>query len=245
MPQALLTAAGQSSGSVGGIPSGGGWGRGIIANLSLGIKIVFQYNPQTLTDEEAVNWHLTDIQGQAGPLLTFQNSGPHTKTFEILLDAHSSPHPQGHVGEDIDNIWRLTVPHDKSGHPIIIPPAHGVSGSGTPTKSKQVVGVPPLVKIIYGGRVQKGIIRNLKVEEQLHGTTQAAKPLVLPTRARVTFDFYIVDDERMFVTYKETAPKGGSPTVSLQPAYGPFSSPSLPGLSGGGIGDITMGGWSR
>ena len=212
---------------------------GIIANLSLGIKITFQYNPQTLTDEIPVNWRQTDIQGQAMPLMTFQDTGPHTKTFEILLDAHSSPHPQGHIANDINKIQMLTMPYDRNGNPIQVPSLY--PSGPTPTKSSKVTGIPPVVKIVYGSRVQKGMIRNLKIEELLHGTTPQSEAMGFPTRAKVTFNFYIIDDMRMLVTYKASVPKSGTPTVSVQPAYGPLSpllNPTLPGLSGGGMGNI-------
>ena len=225
----------------GGISGVGQSNKGIIANLTLGIKIVFQYNPKTLTDEIPVNWHPTDIQGQANPLFTYQNTGPHTKTFEILLDAHSSPHPEGHVASDINKIQMLTMPYYTDGRPTAIPSLYPTSA--TPTKSDQVVGVPPLVKIVYGSRVQKGMIRNIKIEEQLHGTTRQSQAMGYPTRARVTFDFYIVDDTRMLVNYKENAPKKGNPSVSVRPAYGPlgpFAPPGLPGLAGGGIGNTNL-----
>jgi len=191
------------------------YGAGIIANSALGIFIVFQYNPKTLTDEFGDTWKETEVQGTSSPLRTFQCGGSKTKHFEILLDAHASPHPLQHVGQDLDDIEMLAVPYDKAGLPIVLPPKHGIRVGAARTKSEEVVGIPPLVKIVYGGRVQKGLIRSLQVEEQLHGTTPIAYPLMLPTRARVTFNFYIVDDPRMVVTYKmNAAGAGGGPSPS-------------------------------
>ena len=183
-------------------------GKGAILCKPMGIVIRFQYNPEKTQDDMPVSWSEDPVQGGAGPLLSFQSRGSRIKSFEILLDAHSSPHPLQHVGADIDNMELLTIPFDKGGKPLVLPPAHGAGlFRMKQSASKAVVGIPPVVQIIYGGRIQKGVLRNLSVVEELHGTTLMSQALSLPTRARATFEFIIIDDLRMFVGY-ESLSKG-------------------------------------
>ena len=116
------------------------------------------------------------------------------------MDAHASPHPDGHIAQDIDDLLMLTVPYDEDAKPLIFPSLR--MPPKAKTTSKKVVGIPPLVKIAYGGRVQRGIITNLRVKEELHGTTPESKGHLYPTRAHVTFEFAIIDDMRMLVYFE-------------------------------------------
>ena len=70
----------------------------------------------------------------------------------------------------------------------------------------RVAGVPPMVKISYGGRIERGVIRNLRITETLHGTTPFAWPRNLPTRANVEFEFIVIEDSRMLVHWTKHAP---------------------------------------
>jgi len=180
--------------------------KGLIYNHKLGISILFQKNPEKITEEMADNWTFTEVQGQADPLMSFACRGAKRKRFNILIDAHSTPHRLGHIGQDLYDIEMLTIPHDKAGLPIALPARYGHGGTHPSQQSNEVIGVPPIVRIIYGGRFQKGFITNLTVEETLHGTTEQSKPQALPTRATVTFDWVIIDDMRMLISYKETLP---------------------------------------
>ena len=192
------------------LPMVGSRTQGIISNTALGIFIVFQKNPESVTEESAVDWTLTNIQGQANPLMSFSCRGAKHRRFDILIDAHATPHPLGHIGRDLDNLEMLTVPYDKAGKPLIIPPQRGIGLGRAMTTSDEVVGVPPIVKLVYGGRIETGFINSLMIEETLHGTTPQAKALVLPTRANVSFDWVIIEDPRMLITFTETMPTGGS-----------------------------------
>ena len=62
-----------------------------------------------------------------------------------------------------------------------------------------VVGVPPICTIVYGGRAQKGFVTNIQITEMLHGTTLRTIAKPLPTRAKVAFDFIVVEDVRLLV----------------------------------------------
>jgi len=186
----------------------GGGQKGILSNTGLGIYIVFKKNPEAIKDNVSANWTETAIQGQAMPLTTFSNRGIRVVSFDLLLDAHSSPHPLGHIGTDLDDIQMLTIPHDKSGLPIALPPLRGAGGSGRQVSQEQF-GVPPLVKLVYGGRIQVGFVQSISIEELLHGTTPQAAALMLPTRARVTLNLGMIDDSRMIVSFNSHVPTGG------------------------------------
>jgi len=184
--------------------------KGIIKNASLGIYIMFQYNPKETSDSTPVTFKKKMIQGGASPLISFQVRDAPTKSFELLLDAHSTPTLRGHIAQDLDDIEMLTVPYDEDGRPIIIPPRRmekAIIKTRSPLiQSKKVVGVPPMVKIAYGGRVQVGFISNLTIKEELHGTTLGSMATAFPTRAHVTFEFLIVDDKRMAIYFEATQP---------------------------------------
>jgi len=177
--------------------------QGIISNYSLSVYIVFQKNPETVTEETQDTYTFTTIQGQANPLMSFSGRGAKHKRFDILIDAHATPHALGHIGEDLDAIEMLTIPHDNAGLPLVIPARRGVLLSNSGIQSRQPQGTPPVVKIAHGSRVQKGFIVNLSIEEIMHGTTPQSEALCLPTRAKVSFDFVIIDDMRMLVSVPE------------------------------------------
>jgi len=179
--------------------------RGIIKNAALGVYIMFQYNPKETSDGIPVTFKKTLIQGGGSPLISFQVRDAPKKTFELLLDAHASPHANGHIAQDLDDLEMLTVPYDEDGKPIIIPPRR-MGAKSAATQSKKVVGIPPMVKIAYGGRVQVGLISNLTIKEELHGTTAESSANSYPTRAHVTFEFLIVDDKRMAIYFEATQP---------------------------------------
>jgi len=179
--------------------------RGIIQNAALGVYIMFQYNPKETSDSTPVTFKKKMIQGGASPLISFQVRDAPTKSFELLIDAHASPHANGHIAQDLDDLEMLTVPYDEDGKPIIIPPRR-MGAKSSVTQSKKVVGIPPMVKIAYGGRVQVGLISNLTIKEELHGTTAESSARSYPTRAHVTFEFLIVDDKRMAIYFEATQP---------------------------------------
>jgi len=233
----------QSIGWVGGMPR-----RGIIYNPKLGIHITFQYNPAELTEEKELDWTQYPIQGLSEPLLVFSCGRPRVLRFRVLFDAHSSPHPDGHIAYDLEAIRYLSVPFDVDGTPTVNPPSYPPTmglgaftmflagqyppnlmqyvGMGMPIgvgnnqfsgnrymgrrgPSERIGGVPPIVKIAYGGLVRKGVIRSLRIQEVLHGTTPAARPQQLPTRAWVEFDFIIIEDYRMLVHFRSHEPGAG------------------------------------
>ena len=195
---------------------GGAQQKGIISNTGLGIYIVFQKDPELLTDTVSSNWHETNIQGQMMPYTVFSNRGVRDVSINILIDAHSSPHPLGHIGGDLDDIQMLTVPHDKAGLPLSIPPMRGGGGGGR-QQSTEKFGVPPLVKFIFGGRAQLGFVKSVSVEEMMHGSTPQAAALMLPTRARVAITFGMVDDSRMIASFVTHITQGGSPSGTASP----------------------------
>ncbi len=170
--------------------------RGVISAPAYGIKITFWYNPEQIEDSVSAEWTRTVVQGQMSPVYTFSCGGDTTKRFEILLDAHATPNPRGHVGFELDQIEMLRVPHDKAGKPIALPVLRAMP---KPAMSKDVVGVPPICTIVYGGRVQKGFVSSIQITEMLHGTTLLTTGKPLPTRARVSFDFVIVEDKRLLI----------------------------------------------
>jgi hypothetical protein len=180
---------------------------GIISCPECGIKIRFQYNPEEIVDANAPNWTRTESQGGMSPVYTFSCGGDTTKRFVILLDAHASPKLEGHVGKELDQIELLRVPHDKSGKPIALPALRVPAAA--PSVSSDVVGIPPIVTIVYGGRVQKGFVSSIQITEMLHGTTLQAAGSGLPTRARVEFDFVIVEDRRLLVGGAGSSSTGG------------------------------------
>lgn len=177
--------------------------QGIISNSKLGIFIVFQKNPETITEETQNTYTFTTIQGQANPLMSFSGRGAKHKRFDILIDAHATPHPFGHVGRDLDAIEMLTIPYDKAGKPLVRPAQRGITFLRNNTVSNEAQGIPPVVKIVHGGRAQRGFIVNLSIEEIMHGSTVQSYALTLPTRAKVSFDFVIIDDMRMLVSSQE------------------------------------------
>jgi len=170
---------------------------GIISCPECGIKIRFQYNPEQIVDAHAPNWARTESQGGMSPVYTFGCGGDTTKRLTILLDAHASITLTGHVGKELDQLELLRVPHDKSGKPIGLP-ALRVPASA-PAVSDDVVGVPPIFTIVYGGRVQRAFLSNIQITETLHGTTIMSAGSGLPTRATVDLEFVVVEDKRLLV----------------------------------------------
>ena len=75
--------------------------------------------------------------------------------------------------------------------------------------SERIGGVPPIVKIAYGGLVRKGVVRSVRIEEVLHGTTPQSEPQQLPTRAWVEFEFIVIEDYRMLVHFRSHEPGAG------------------------------------
>ena len=221
--------------------------RGVIHNPVLGIHIVFQYNPESITEEKELDWTEYPIQGLSEPLLVFSCGRPRVLRFKVLFDAHSSPHPDGHIANDLQAIRYLTVPFDVDGTPTVKLPEYpptvsasafapylfgfrpptglgGLMGNvpslmdnsftgnrymGKKGPSERIGGVPPLVKIAYGGLVRKGVVRSVRIQEILHGTTPQAAPQCLPTRAWVEFEFLVIEDYRMLVHFKNQEPGAG------------------------------------
>lgn len=207
----------------------------IISNRALGIYLEVQYNPERITESKPLNWSEYPIQGMVQPLLTFSCGGLRRKRFELLLDAHASPHPKGHIADELQLLRYLTVPFGKDRLPVVRLPEFA-SSSGSPTvrgqypivqgppggQSSYVGGVPPVVLISYGGRVEKGVISNLEITELFHGTTPASRGGQLPTRATVALDFIVIDDyERLMTTFRTHTPGRVSSPVS------PFGVPEL------------------
>lgn len=197
-----------------GLPPAKAQSDGVIWNQELGIKIPFQYHPESITESKTLNWNTQPILGIGQPLLSYGGGDVRVLRFRILLDAHSSPHPAGHVETELKAIRALTVPYDVSGKPTIDipePPGKmGAPGVQYPSGRGRVAGVPPVVKIAVGGRVLKGVIQNLEIEEVLHGTTTEARALRLCTRAYVTFDFIVIEDSRMLVHWAKFQPTGSA-----------------------------------
>ncbi|MDD3492407.1 MAG: hypothetical protein PHZ19_02775 [Candidatus Thermoplasmatota archaeon] len=230
------------------LPSTRRFGRGIIYNDKLGIRIDFQYDPEEIETEKTLNWNTSEVLGIGMPLISYGGGDLRVRRFKILLDAHASPHVAGNVATEIYNIELLSVPWDVDGIPTVKLASHdmavgsesaegaagviggarqqamqylsGVQAPGVigqqlspfrvPPKALnapgRVSGVPPLVKISYGGRVDRGVLRNLRIIETFHGTTPFAYPRNLPTRATVEFEFIIIEDTRMLVHWTQYAP---------------------------------------
>lgn len=152
-----------------------------------------------------MDWRGYKILGLSQPLLSFSSGENRVKSFEILLDAHASPHPLGHIANDLENIRKLSIPYDVDGNPVVRLPGFAGGGGGSSGPGR-VAGIPPMVKITYGGRVERGVLQNLEITEQLHGTTPQSRGTQLPTRATVRFEFIIVEDSRTLVHWRHQEP---------------------------------------
>jgi hypothetical protein len=186
--------------------------RGLIWNLELGIKIPFQYDPESITEEKTLDWQTMPVLGLAQPLLAYGSGDLRTLRFRILLDAHASPHPDGHVENELRAIRTLTVPFDVSKKPTVDVPRNPIADARyAPAGPGRVSGVPPVVKIFVGGKVYKGVVRSVSIEEVLHGTTPQARALRACTRAWVDFEFIVIEDSRMLVQWTPHQPVAPMP----------------------------------
>ena len=93
--------------------------RGIIWNSSLGIQIPFQYHPESFVEEKPVAWETMPIPGTSQPLLAYGSGDLRILSFRILLDAHASPHPKGHVEDELRALKMLTIPFDVNKKPTV------------------------------------------------------------------------------------------------------------------------------
>lgn len=190
-------------------PTGRRRGRGIIYNDKLQIRIDFQYDPEQIESEKTLNWHTSEILGVTMPLLTYGGGDFRIRRFSILLDAHASPHPDGHVGNEIYWLELLSVPWDVDGVPTVKPSSSAFATQDsvkTALAPGRVAGVPPVVKIAYGGRVERGVLRNLRITETFHGSTPKASGGNFPTRATAEFEFIVIEDSRLLVHWTRYAP---------------------------------------
>jgi hypothetical protein len=186
--------------------------RGLIWNLELGIKIPFQYAPESITEEKTLDWQTLPVLGLAQPLLAYGSGDLRILRFRILLDAHASPHPDGHVENELRAIRTLTVPFDVTKKPTVDVPRNPLAGTRyAPAGPGRVSGVPPVVKIFVGGKVYKGVVRSVSIEEVLHGTTPQARALRACTRAWVDFEFIVIEDSRMLVQWTPHQPVAPMP----------------------------------
>lgn len=206
---------------------------GLIWNRELGICLPFQYHPEDITEVKNLNWNRYPILGVGQPLLAYGGGDVRMLRFRILLDAHASPHPLGHVEEDLRVIRTLTVPFDVDNKPTQKVPK-GISvtsalvaripqevgfvqkvfqmGRQAPEGPGRPAGVPPVVKIWVGGRILKGVMENLEIQEVLHGTRPEAFPRAC-TRAWVSFSFIVIEDSRMLVHWAKQQPKAEAPVT--------------------------------
>lgn len=187
-------------------------GTGILWNSELGIRLYFQYHPEEIVETKSLNWNQQPILGVGQPLLSYGGGDVRVLRFRVLFDAHSSPTRNGHVEEELWVIRTLTVPFDINKKPTVkVPENHAPKGglSRAPRGPGKVAGVPPVVKIAVGGRVLRGVIQNVEIQEVLHGTTPQAKPTMACTRAWVSFDFLVIEDSRMLVHWAKHQPVAG------------------------------------
>lgn len=206
---------------------------GLIWNSELGICLPFQYHPEDITEVKNLNWNRYPILGVGQPLLAYGGGDVRMLRFRILLDAHASPHPLGHVEEDLRVIRTLTVPFDVDNKPTQKVPA---GPKGAPAKNTSIAflpptngprmapegpgrpaGVPPVVKIWVGGRILKGVMENLEIQEVLHGTVPSASASRACTRAWVSFSFIVIEDSRMLVHWAKQQPRGEAPVTGSGP----------------------------
>ncbi|MCS7240910.1 MAG: hypothetical protein NZ651_06680 [Candidatus Bipolaricaulota bacterium] len=180
---------------------------GVIWNYSLGLEIRFQYHPEDITETKTLAWNRYPILGVGQPLLSYSGGDVRGLRFRVLFDAHSSPHANGHVEAELRAIRALSIPYDVGGNPTVSLPGNWTSplatyrqGAGRPC------GVPPVVKIAIGGRILKGVLENLEIQEVLHGTTPQAQAQRLCARAWVSFDFLVIEDSRMLVHWAKFQP---------------------------------------
>lgn len=238
---------------------------GVIWNKELGICLPFQYHPEDITEIKSLNWNRYPILGIGQPLLAYGGGDARMLRFRILLDAHASPHPLGHVEEDLRIIRTLTVPFDVDKKPTQVVPkgiaittelvqripqevgwvkAEFMRGRMAPEGPGRPEGVPPVVKIWVGGRILKGVMENLEIQEVLHGTRPEAFPRAC-TRAWVSFSLIVIEDSRMLVHWKKDQPQGEPPQSQeqAQPDAGEGAPPSEEaGGEGGGEGGEGEGG---
>lgn len=207
--------------------------KGVIYNPSLGIRIEFQYNPEEIEEEKGVKWHGEDIQGMVSPLTTFQCGDFRRVRMRLFLDAYGSSHPDGHIAGDLNAIRTLAIPYDNSGLPTVpLPqPLRGVENRAVGNPG----GVPPLVKIAYGGHVYGALISRYQIREVFHGITEQAKPRNLPVRAWVDLEFIVVDDYRMLADFSIHNPGIDSGLsmegMSFVAPEGAMSLSNIPGFS--------------
>jgi len=196
--------------------------RGMFYNAALGIRFVFQYNPKDITDTKPIDWQTQGVLGTVHPLITYGSGGLRTMKFEILLDAHASPRDAGEIENDLFVLRTLGTPFDVDGKPVVKIPKAPPSGqalmsmatgsqtislsNSAPEGPGRVSGVPPMVKIVLGSRIIRGLPQNIEIVEELHGTTPSAKAGNYCTRATVRFDFIVVEDTRMLVHWSRQQP---------------------------------------
>jgi len=208
--------------------------KGVIYNPSLGIRIEFQYNPEEISESKAEKWHGEDIQGMVSPLITFQCGDFRRVQMRIFLDAFGSAHPDGHIAGDLNAIRTLAIPYDSSGHPTVpLPqPLRGVESRAVGNPG----GIPPLVKIAYGGHVYAALLSRYEIREVLHGITPQAEKLNLPVRAWVDLEFIVIDDYRMLADFTTHKPPNFDSGLSMEgmsfvAPEGAMSLNNLPGFS--------------
>jgi hypothetical protein len=186
--------------------------RGLIWNLELGIMIPFQYAPESITEEKTLDWQTMPVLGLAQPLLAYGSGDLRILRFRILLDAHASPHPLGNVESELRAIRTLTVPFDVNKKPTVDVPKNPLGlFPFAPKGPGRVSGIPPVVKIFVGGKIYKGVVRSVNIEEVLHGTTPMARLNMACTRAWVDFEFIVIEDSRMLVQWAPHHPVAPMP----------------------------------
>lgn len=165
----------------------------------LGNKIIdFQYDPESIKATKSLSYTQKKILKMAQPLISFSSGEAQQMSFDLIFDAHHDP-DKDDVASDLNALRDLAVPRDSGGNRIVKPPSHGQSlDYGV---SEKIGGVPPRLVIALGIRVWPGFMSKIDVTEQKHGTTGGASYGNKVTRAEVTLEFLVVEEEQMFVDF--------------------------------------------
>ena len=172
--------------------------RGLLTCADLGIRIEFQYNPETVEETKELNWHKENIYGLNEPLISFSCGDVRELQMEILLDSHFSNYDVGKALDDLDD---LTIPYNITGRRTTDVPVFGMAKAA----SGPIWGMPPVCKLSYGGKVRRVILRSKKVIELLHATTEKTSLTRQPTRAKVQLSFFVIENIRSLVNLNVAA----------------------------------------
>lgn len=176
--------------------------RGIISCADLGIYIEFQFNPVELMETKTVDWKTEPIYGLNEPLISFSCGGLRELEFDILLDSHFSEYDVGKMLDDLDDL--VTPWNIEKQRTVRFPFFARAKAAGGP-----IWGMPPVCKLVYGGKVRTVVFKSKTVKEVFHGTTERTANTRKPTRAVVGLRCIVIEHLRSLVDLKSVAEARG------------------------------------